>query len=124
MTHGIRTTPAGHSPRTQRIQTLRETIARRALNTIGTPAHAEILDIRRTGDVLTIATHQPDAYLPYGVDTFRFPTPDNTDPEYDDDTAPLRWTLVDQYGGVGADEVDRMVADATAYARTLTAVAG
>lgn len=112
------------APRTARIRVLRQNIARRALDTIGTPADAEILDIRRTGDVLTIASVQPGQHFPYAVDSFRFPTPDLDDPHYIDEAdAPKRWTLVEQYGGVGSDEVDQMVADATAYARTLTAVA-
>ncbi len=107
-------------PANARIRVLRENIARRALNTIGTPANARILDIRRTGTVLTIATKQPGQYYPYAVDSFRFPTPDLDDPHYIDEAdAPKRWTLLEQIGGCGADEVDQMVADAAAYARSI-----
>jgi hypothetical protein len=111
------------APRADRIRVLRQNIARRALDTIGTPADAQILGIRRTGDVLIIASVQPGQHFPYAVDSFRLPAPDTTDPEYDEGDAPLRWALVEQIGGVGSDEVDRMVADATAYARTLTEAA-
>ncbi|MFE6354357.1 hypothetical protein ACFVOO_16165 [Streptomyces rochei] len=112
------------APRTDRIRVLRESIARRALNTIGTPADAEVLAIVRTGDVLHVATTQPDEHLPYAVDSFRFPTPDLDDPDYlDEADAPKRWTLVYQHGGAGPDEIGRMLAGATAYAAELTAVA-
>ena len=99
-----------------RITDLRKRIARRALATINTPADARILHVVRTGTVITVATHQPDAYLPYCVDSFRLLTPAEKDPE---DWAPdeiTDFTLTDQYGGHGPDEIPALLNAATTYA--------
>ncbi|MFJ3923027.1 hypothetical protein [Streptomyces sp. NPDC090022] len=104
---------------TTRLTTLRQQIARRALATIRTPHDAQILDVVRTGPVITVATHQDGDRLPYCVDSFRLLTPAEKDPE---DWAPHRphdFTLVDQYGGAGADEVPGMLAKAVAFARAI-----
>ncbi|MFC8423970.1 hypothetical protein ACFUN7_24345 [Streptomyces sp. NPDC057236] len=111
------------APRTDRIAVLRESIARRALARIGTPADARILQIVRTGPVLTIATVQPEVYLPVGVDVFRLPSTDETDPDQDDPRGLCEWVLADQYGGVGEDELDRMMTDALAHAAELAVAA-
>lgn len=104
--------------RAARIQQLQESIARRALARIGTSADVRILQIVRTGPVITVATEQPGEYFAYGVDSFRLPTPAETDPEQTDPIDPTHWLLADQYGGHGADEVDRMMSSAVAYAAT------
>lgn len=104
--------------RTARMAQLRETIARRALATTGTPASTRILQIVRTGSVLTVATHQPDQRTPYCVDSYRLPAPDDSDLGFEGD-APLRWTLVEERGGAGADELPGMVAQAVTYAHRI-----
>lgn len=101
--------------RPARIEQLRESIARRALARIGTP-DARILQIVRTGPILTVATEQPGAYFPYCVDSFRLPVPDETDPDQDEPRGLCDWVIADQYGGFGADDVDGMMADALTYA--------
>jgi hypothetical protein len=102
--------------RAARIADLRERIARRALATISAPTDARILHIVRTGTVITVATHQPDAYLPYCVDSFRLLTPAEKDPEVYDADEITDFTLTDQYGGYGPDEIPTLLAHATAYA--------
>lgn len=95
--------------RPARIAELRESIARRALALIGTQADARILQIVRTGPVLTVATEQPDRYFPYCVDVFRLPTADETDLDQTDPRGLCEWILTDQHGGFGADEIERML---------------
>ncbi|MFC7983816.1 hypothetical protein [Streptomyces sp. NPDC057336] len=104
--------------RTARIAALRESIARRALTANSTPADARILDIVRTATVFTVVTDQPDQTSRYGVDSFRIPTPDTTDPDHDAATAPKRWTLIGEHSGAGLDEIPGMLARAVAYAHT------
>ncbi|MFF0736853.1 hypothetical protein ACFYVK_35230 [Streptomyces chartreusis] len=105
--------------RADRVNVLRESIARRALASIGTPTDARILRIVFSGPVLTVATEQPGQYFPFGVDTFRLPTADETDLEQDEPLGLSEWVLADQYGGFGEDEVEQMMADAASYAATL-----
>jgi hypothetical protein len=105
------------------MRVLRESIARRALGVIGTPADARILQVVLAGSVLTVATEQPSQYFPYCVDAFRLPASGETDPDQVDPCSPGQWILADQYGGQGEDEVDRMMAQATAYAVRLREVA-
>jgi hypothetical protein len=95
---------------------LRESIARRALATIGTPAGARILRVVRTGTVLTVATEQPDGYFRFAVDSFRLPTPAETDPDQVDPYTPGQWILTDQLGDHVDCHIDRMIAEATTYA--------
>ncbi|MER5694925.1 hypothetical protein ACWDBO_31445 [Streptomyces mirabilis] len=90
--------------------------ARAALTSIGTPAAAFILSATRIGDALIVATDQPPAAnFAYAVDVFRLPTAAETDPEQVDPCAPGEWILIDQHGSHGRADVDRMIADATAY---------
>jgi hypothetical protein len=93
--------------------------ARRALAGIGTPAGARILRVVRTDDVLTVVTEQPAGYFPYCVDSFRLPTPAETDPEQVDPCPQGRWILADQLGDHAEDQVERMIEQATAYAATI-----
>lgn len=111
--------------RRARIAGLRESIARRALASIGVTASSSILRIERTGAVLTVATKQDDAFCPYAVDSFRLPIARPADPEFGDDDSPRQFTLVDQHGGFGPGDVDGMMGDALSFAATLrgTAVA-
>ncbi|MEZ3180783.1 hypothetical protein KYY02_19445 [Streptomyces pimonensis] len=102
-----------------RIAQLRESIARRALDANSTPTDARILNVVRTGTVFTVVTEQPGQTFRYGVDSFRIPTPDNTDPDHEEVTAPKLWTVVDEDCGAGLDEVPGMLARATAYARSI-----
>lgn len=104
--------------RVARIRELRESIARRALTTIGVPASTRIVDIHRAGTVLIIVTEDPNArWSPYAVDTFRIPTPDNTDPSFDTaGDAPKRWTPLAEWGSDDPAAVPGMLAKATAYA--------
>jgi hypothetical protein len=104
--------------RAARIRELRESIARRALTTIGVPTATRITRIHRAGTVLIIATEDPNArWSPYAVDTFRIPTPDNTDPSYDTaGDAPKRWTPLAEWGSDDPAAVPVMLAKATAYA--------
>ena len=104
---------------TARIRQLLESIARRALDRIGTAPDVRILQVVRTGPVITVATEQPGEYFAYGVDSFRLPTPDETDLDQVDPIDPSHWLLADQYGGHGLDEVDDMMAKAVTYADTL-----
>lgn len=104
------------APRTDRIHKLRASIARRALNAIGTTANSTILATVRTGSVLTVATTRPGADFPYAIDSIRIPLLDADDPD-----APKEWALVDQYGAFDAPEMERLLDDAVAYAHTVTA---
>lgn len=105
--------------RAARMGALRESIARRALATIGTPAGARILRVVRTGTVLTVATEQLDGYFRYCVDSFRLPTPAETDPDQVDPYTPGEWILADQYGDHVEGQIDGMMADAIAYVAVL-----
>lgn len=104
-----------------RTANLRQQIARRALDTIRTPESAHILNVVRTGTVVTIATYQADAHHPYCVDSFRLLAPTEKDLEDWAPHQPNDWTLIDQYGGAGADEVPGMLTNAIAFARTVAA---
>ncbi|KAF0646735.1 MULTISPECIES: hypothetical protein [Streptomyces] len=105
------------SIRRTRIQALRESIARRALDFIKTPSSARILDVQRVGDVLIVATEEPACrWARYHVNTFRFPAPDDTDPDFEDSNAPKLWACLAGWGGAGADELPDLLASATAYA--------
>ncbi|CUW31749.1 hypothetical protein [Streptomyces reticuli] len=100
-----------------RIARLRELIARRALDVIGSPSDARILGIQRAGTVLIVATEEPAGrWSRFAVDTFRFPTADDTDPDFEEGQAPKRWIPLAGWGGDGVDEVPGMLAKATAYA--------
>ena len=92
--------------------------APKALAIIGTP-DAQILDATWVRGALVVASHQPDAHIPYGVDAFRLPTSDETDPEQEDPRAPDEWVLVYQHGDWMPDSVPEIVEDATAYLRGL-----
>lgn len=105
------------------IADLHERIARRALATINTSADATILAVVRTGTVITVATHQPDAWLPYCVDSYRLLTPEERAQEADWGFPPRTWNLTAQYGAYGPDEIPGLIAEATAYARHLTLAA-
>lgn len=103
---------------TARITHLREQIARRALATI--PTNIRILHVTRTRTVITIAYHEPGSPQPYGVDSFRALSPAEKNVEDWAPYEPRDWYLVDENGGVSADEVPGMLARAVTYARTLT----
>lgn len=94
--------------------------ARQALALIGTP-NAEILTTVATDTTLIVATRQPNAYLEYGVDVFRLPTAEETDPELADDYRlnPGQWLLVWQAGDHDRTDVDGMVDDARAFLREM-----
>lgn len=103
-----------------RINQLRESIARRALNTIGVPTSARIIDVRRIGTVFIVATEEPtNRWATVGVDTFRIPTADDTDPLYDEGKAPKLWNALAGWGSDDAREVPDMLAKATTYARSV-----
>ncbi|MET8694721.1 hypothetical protein ABZV65_19510 [Streptomyces bauhiniae] len=105
---------------TARITQLRESIARSALNTIGIPTSAHILNITRIGEIFIIATNDPtNRWATYGIDTFRIPTPDDTDPDYDDDKAPKHWVPLAGWNADTPDEVNTALAKASAYAHTV-----
>lgn len=106
---------------TARIASLHQRIALRALASIRTPRDARILNVVRTGTVITVVTHQDDARLPYCVDSFRLLTTVEKDPEEWEPYPAPDFTLVDQYGGVGVDELPGMLASAIAFARTVAA---
>lgn len=102
-----------------RIAQLRESIARRALAATGTPAGARILDVQRVGDIFVVATEEPaNRWAPYAVETFRIPTADDTDRDYEPGEAPKIWCALAGWVGDGPDEVPGMFAKAVAYART------
>ncbi|MFE9844697.1 hypothetical protein [Streptomyces goshikiensis] len=101
---------------TSRIATLRQRIALRALAGIHTPSDAHILNVTRVGSVVIVATYQKSERIPYCVDSFRLLTPAEKDPEEWAPFQPSDFTLIDQYGGVGADEVQGMVDRAVAFA--------
>lgn len=105
--------------RTRRITQLRESIARRALNVAGAPTDTRILDVRRVGTVFIVATAEPaNRWAPYAVDTFRIPTSDTTDLDYEEGQAPKRWGVLAGWGADDLNGVPGMVAKATAYARS------
>lgn len=90
--------------------------ARKAITSIGAPADAEILDAVWVRGALVVATRQPSSHaFAFAVDSFRLPTPDETDPDQDEPRTPGAWILADQYGSHSADDVPGMVVDATAY---------
>jgi len=94
--------------------------ARKAITSIGAPADAEILDATWVRGALVVATRQPSSIaFEYAVDSFRLPTTDEVDPDQDEPRTPGAWILVDQYGDHSADAIPGMVADATAYLRSL-----
>jgi len=92
--------------------------APKALAIVGTP-DAEILDATWVRGALIVASHQPDAHIPYCIDAFRLPAPDETGPEQEDPRAPGEWVLLYQYGDWMPDSVPEMTADATTYLREL-----
>ncbi|GAA2192768.1 hypothetical protein [Streptomyces bangladeshensis] len=103
--------------RRARIRQLRESIARRALGVVRASVDARILQIVRLGSVLIVATEEPSSrWSRFAVDTFRLPTADDTDPDFDEGRAPKRWVPLAGWGGDGVDEVPGMLAKATAYA--------
>ncbi|WP_081241701.1 MULTISPECIES: hypothetical protein [Streptomyces] len=94
--------------------------ASKALATIGAPADAQILDATWVRGALVVATRQPSSIAAeFAVDTFRLPTPDETDPDQTDPYKPGQWILIDQYGDHTEDAVPSMVGEATAYVRSL-----
>lgn len=106
--------------RTARIAHLRESIARRALTAAGAPADARITSVQRVGTVFVVATETSGSrWAPYAVETFRIPTPDDTDRNYEPGTAPKIWCPLAGWIGDGPDEVPGLLARAVAYARTL-----
>ncbi|MGY1439517.1 hypothetical protein [Streptomyces reniochalinae] len=106
--------------RTARIAQLRESIARHILDTIGVPADARILHVYRVGQIFIVASEEPsNRWAAYSVGTFRIPTADTTDPLYEEGQAPKLWGVLAGWAGDGADEVDGMLAAATAYARSV-----
>ncbi|GGQ83748.1 hypothetical protein [Streptomyces flaveolus] len=105
--------------RAARIAQLRESIARRALTAAGVPDDARILNVRRVGTVFVVATEEPtNRWATYYVETFRIPTPDDTDRDYEPGEAPKIWCPLAGWSGDSPDEVPAMLAKATAYART------
>ena len=105
--------------RTARITQLLESIARKALGSLrpGIPADVRIVDVRRVRDVFIVATDNPsDRWARYYVETFRIPTPDNTDPAYDEGNARMVWSPLAGWGSDSSDDLVDMVAKATAYA--------
>lgn len=94
--------------------------AAKAIATIGAPANAELLDAAWVRGALIVTTRQPSSIaFEYAVDSFRLPTPDETDPDQDEPRTAGEWILVDQYGAHSVDEVPGMVADAASYLHTL-----
>lgn len=94
--------------------------AEQALTTLGTLTGTKVIDAAWVRGALVVTSHQPNSQaFEYAIDSFRLPTPDETDTDQDEPRAPGEWILVDQYGGHSADEVPGMVADATAYLHTL-----
>lgn len=107
-----------NAPRADRMQVLRASIARRALAFIGVPDDAAILDVVRTGALITVITRHPERYWEFGVDVLRLATPDETDPELAS-WARLEsgaWVLVAQAGADTLDEARRAAAEETAEA--------
>ncbi|MER5843198.1 hypothetical protein ABT099_23460 [Streptomyces prasinus] len=105
--------------RTARIAQLRESIARRALAATGAPADARIIDVQRAGTVFVVATEDPASrWARYAVETFRIPTADDTDRDYEPGEAPKIWCALAGWVGDGMAEVPGMFAKAVAYART------
>lgn len=103
--------------RTARIAQLRESIGRRALASVGVTS-AHITSVQRVGDVFIVASVEPaNRWAPYAVETFRIPTPDDTDRDYEPGEAPKIWCPLAGWVGDGPDEVPAMLAKATAYAR-------
>lgn len=92
--------------------------ARTALAGIGT-LDARIIDAAWVRGALVVATHQPRAYLPYAVDSFRLPTAAETDPDQTDPRTPGEWMLVDQIGDHDETTVPRMLTQAADYLRQL-----
>ena len=88
--------------------------ARAALATIGISPSVRILFVTQIGTALIVATEQPGNFR-YAVDTFRLPTPAETDLDQVDPRRPGEWILVEQHGDHARDQVDRMTADAAAY---------
>lgn len=104
---------------TARITQLRESIARRALASAGAPTTTRILDVQRIGTVFVVATEDPaNRWARYTVETFRNPTADDTDRDYEPGQGPKIWCPLAGWTGDGADEVPGLIAKAAAYART------
>lgn len=102
--------------RTARIAQLRKSIARNALTAIGIPADAHILDVRRVRDIFIIATENPsDRWASHYVETFRIPTPDDTDPGYGEGRARKIWMPLAGWTGHAADEVPQLMDEAATY---------
>ncbi|MFJ6066567.1 hypothetical protein ACIQHU_26425 [Streptomyces tendae] len=100
-----------------RIAHLRESIGRRALAAAGV-TNAHITSVERIGTIFIVATEDPaDRWAPYAVETFRIPTPDDTDRNYEPGEAPKIWCPLAGWVGDSLDEMPGMVDKATAYAR-------
>ncbi|WP_030188292.1 hypothetical protein [Streptomyces violaceorubidus] len=103
---------------TIRIAQLRESIARRALASTGV-TNARITSVQRIGTVFVVATETPgDRWAPHAVETFRIPTPDDTDRNYELGKAPKIWCPLAGWIGASTDEVPGLLAKAVDYART------
>lgn len=91
--------------------------ARTALTLIGAPAAVRILSAVRVGTGLIVATEHIGRDYRYAVDTFRLPTPAETDPELADwaRRTPGRWLLIDQAGAHLATDVPAMIREAADY---------
>lgn len=92
-----------------------------ALAATHTDPDTHVLSAAFVGDALIIATHQPEAWLPYSVDTLRLATPAETDPELTDSDRrePGEWVLVEQAGSHDGADVPRMTGEAADYAREI-----
>ena len=100
-----------------RIAQLRESIARRALAAVGAPSSVRILDVRRIGTVFVVATEDPSCrWFSYSVETFRIPTSDGTDRNYEPGRAPKVWGALAGWISDDPREVPALLARAADYA--------
>ncbi|MFJ9420709.1 hypothetical protein [Streptomyces sp. NPDC101249] len=106
--------------RTARITQLRKSIARRALAATipGIPADTHILDVHRDRDVFIVATENPNnRWAPYAVETFRIPTADDTDQNFEIGKAPKIWVPLAGWSANSAAEIPDLMGEAITSAR-------
>ncbi|MFJ9633786.1 hypothetical protein ACIRU8_39440 [Streptomyces sp. NPDC101175] len=102
--------------RTARITQLRHSIARRALTAAGIPADARILDVYRVRDAFIVATENPaDRWASYYVETFRIPTPDDTNRDYEPGQAPKIWIPLAGWSSNSSTDIPGLMGEAIGY---------
>lgn len=102
------------TPLRLRIAELRERIARRTLTRYHASPDVRILQVALSGGSLIVASD--DNRYGVGVDVYRLPSADDTDPDQADPVALRSWQSVAELGVSGLDEVEALMARGLAVA--------